>query len=432
MIGNQKIGLALSGGGYRAAGFHVGTLKKLNEFGVLKKVDVLSTISGGSITGAAYCLHKGDFKDFETKMIAAVTTKSVIGYVLRSWLFLRAAIPLGLLLLSSILLPFTRFASYSIIPLLVFIFLVIRYQFKLLPLSRIIEKAYDEFFYKGATLSMLCEQPEIAIGATNLQTQRHFTFSKRKMEDSTYAYYQPPVLFNGANFPVARAVIASSCVPFAFTPISVEECYFRDPSQAKSIDPKLVDGGVYDNQGVHKITQNNSSYACPVVIVSDAGNKLPFEKLYNNTLTLLLRTVDTFMARIKNFQMMQNIYQKPNQREIAYQSLGWDLENCVPGFYNDMVAGNISAAVLTAHQFPQNWIQAPKDFKPQIVQHMEERCQVKSILARALPADRLQKIRNIGTNLTRIKPALVNDMIIHAENLTELQVRLYCPSLSIN
>jgi NTE family protein len=428
---DQKIGLALSGGGYRAAGFHIGTLKKLHELGVLEKIDVLSTISGGSITGAAYCLHDGDFKDFESKMIAAVTTKSVIGYVLGSWLFLRAAIPGVLLLLASVMLPFTRLAAYSILPLLVFIFLIIRYQFKLLPLSRIIEKAYDEFFYKGATLKTLCECPEIAIGSTNLQTQRHFTFSKRKMEDSTYAYYQPPVLFNGAEFPVARAVIASSCVPFAFTPISIDECYFREPSQAKNIDPKLVDGGVYDNQGVHKITQNNSSYACQIVIVSDAGNKLPFEKLYNNTLTLLLRTVDTFMARIKNFQMMQNIYQKPNQREIAYLSLGWDLENCLPGFYNDLVAGNILPAILATHQLSIVWSQNPKNYKAEILQYMEERCQVKRILTKALPVDRLQKIRNIGTNLTRIKPALVDDMIIHAENLTELQLRLYCPNLLI-
>jgi len=431
MIIDKRIGIALSGGGYRAAGFHIGTLKKLDELGILKKVDVLSTISGGSITGAAYCLHKGDFKDFETGMIIKLTTKSVIRYVLTSWFFFRAVIFCLLFLVLSYWL-YNQWAPLGMLSFIVFIFLLVRYQFKILPVSRIIEKAYNQFFYNEATLSGLCEQPELAIGSTNLQTSRHFTFSKRKMEDSTYAYYKPPILFNGANFPVARAVMASSCVPFAFTPVSVDACYFRDQSLVSSVDPKLVDGGVYDNQGIHKITQDNSSYACQIVVVSDAGNHLPFEKAYTNTFTLLLRTVDTFMARIKNFQMMQNIYQVPNKREIAYLSLGWDLENCLPGFYDNLKTGNITPNVLTAHQLPEDWIKNPALHKAQILAYMEQRCRVKEILAISLPKDRLQSIRQISTNLTRIKPALIQDMIIHAANLTELQIRLYCPSLLIN
>lgn len=429
MINNKRIGVALSGGGYRAAGFHIGTLKKLNELGILTNVDVLSTISGGSITGAAYCLHQGDFKSFEEKMVGAITTKSVIRYVLTSWLFLRAAIPGAILVFSLFILPFTQWSGYSILSLLILIVLITRYQFRLLPLSLIIEKAYNDFFYHGAKLSDLCEQPELAIGSTNLQTSRHFTFSKRKMEDSTYAYYPTPIYFNGDNFPIARSVMASSCVPFAFTPVSIDQTYFRNPALATTVDPKLVDGGVYDNQGIHKITQDNSSYACQIVLVSDAGNHLPFEKSYNNTFTLLLRTVDTFMARIKNFQMMQNIYQVPNKREIAYQSLGWDLENCLPGFYDNLKKGIVAPCVLTAHQFPDDWIKNPAQYKDQILQYLENKCQIETLLAKSLPKDRLQKIRQIGTNLTRIKLQLVNDMIIHAENLTELQLRLYCPTL---
>lgn len=429
MQNTQRIGIALSGGGYRAAGFHIGSLRKLHELGVLPKTDVLSTISGGSITGAAYCLHQGSFEDFEQKVITALTTKSVICYVLTSWLFWRGAMPLVLLFLTAFFLPFTVLARFSTVPLLIFIFLVLRYQFKLLPLSKIIEKAYNEFFCLEATLSDLCDQPELAIGSTNLQTSRHFTFSKRKMEDSTYASYAQPILFNGSNFPVARAVMASSCVPFAFTPVTIDQSFYQEPAQFGKIDPQLVDGGVYDNQGIHKITQANSSYACDIIVVSDAGNKLPFQKFYNNTFTLLLRTVDTFMLRIKNFQMIQNLYQNLHRREIAYLSLGWDLDGCIPGFYNSMVEKNISPALLAAHQLPQNWIDEPSKFSKEIIGHLAARCNFTQISAQALPKERLAAIRCIGTNLTRIKPALVNDMIIHAANLTELQVRLYCPSL---
>jgi len=47
-MSKKTIGLALSGGGYRAAGFHLGTLRALNKLGVLPNIDRFSTISGGS------------------------------------------------------------------------------------------------------------------------------------------------------------------------------------------------------------------------------------------------------------------------------------------------------------------------------------------------------------------------------------------------
>ena len=47
----KRLGLALSGGGFRAAAFHLGTFLKLRELGLLDKVDVISCVSGGSIAG---------------------------------------------------------------------------------------------------------------------------------------------------------------------------------------------------------------------------------------------------------------------------------------------------------------------------------------------------------------------------------------------
>ena len=60
----KKIGLALSGGGYRAAAYHIGTLRALHKLNVLDKVDVISSVSGGSITAAYYVLNKD--KGFDT------------------------------------------------------------------------------------------------------------------------------------------------------------------------------------------------------------------------------------------------------------------------------------------------------------------------------------------------------------------------------
>jgi NTE family protein len=73
---------------------------------------------------------------------------------------------------------------------------------------------------------------------------------------STYQYMQPKVTFNAIDFPVVRAVMASSCVPFAFTLVSIDRKYFTNPNDAERVHPVLVDGGIYDNQGIHKTRIN--------------------------------------------------------------------------------------------------------------------------------------------------------------------------------
>jgi hypothetical protein len=45
------LGVALAGGGTKAASFSMGVLDGLNEKDMLKDVDVISTVSGGGYTG---------------------------------------------------------------------------------------------------------------------------------------------------------------------------------------------------------------------------------------------------------------------------------------------------------------------------------------------------------------------------------------------
>ncbi len=52
MARDTKFGIALSGGGIRSATICQGFLKTLNQYGVLKRADYLSTVSGGGFTGA--------------------------------------------------------------------------------------------------------------------------------------------------------------------------------------------------------------------------------------------------------------------------------------------------------------------------------------------------------------------------------------------
>lgn len=53
----RRFGLALSGGGFRAALFHLGVLARLAETDALRQLDVLSCVSGGSIVGACYAVR---------------------------------------------------------------------------------------------------------------------------------------------------------------------------------------------------------------------------------------------------------------------------------------------------------------------------------------------------------------------------------------
>ena len=52
-----KLGIGLSGGGFRASLFHIGFFARLAELDLLRHVEVLSGVSGGSIFGAYYYLE---------------------------------------------------------------------------------------------------------------------------------------------------------------------------------------------------------------------------------------------------------------------------------------------------------------------------------------------------------------------------------------
>jgi NTE family protein len=435
MQNNKKIGLSLSGGGYRAAAFHLGTLNKLDEMGILDKVDVLSTISGGSITGAAWCLHEGDYKSFHSEMKKKLETKNVISYIFRSAVFIGAVALVLAFLGTAIALSFTSYAPMLFLVLALLVYILLRYQFRIFPVSKVIEQAYRKFFFGNKTLSQLCkDRPVIAIGSSNLETGRPFTFSQRKMSDSGYAAkprYEVPVRFKNEKFPVARAVMASSCVPFAFTPIYIDSDFFEDPADTGRAKPVLVDGGVYDNQGIQKLTQNKSSYECDIIITSDAGGNFFANKKYPNAIMLLVRTVDLFMYRIKASQMQTNLYHniQNGARPISYFSLGWTLDRCLTGFVDNMIAKTILPEVLNMHGFQPTWIELPEKYRAEITAHLKEQTGFAAISARGLNEEDAAIASGVGTNLTSLSPDQTLCLITHAENLAELQVKLYCPML---
>jgi predicted acylesterase/phospholipase RssA len=62
----ERIALGLSGGGFRAAAYGLGTLNALHLLGLLDNVHQLSTVSGGTFAGAFYALRRKQGQNFET------------------------------------------------------------------------------------------------------------------------------------------------------------------------------------------------------------------------------------------------------------------------------------------------------------------------------------------------------------------------------
>src|SRR5271157_2106207 len=74
-VERDGIGLCLSGGGYRAALFHLGALRRLNELGILAKLKTISSVSGGSIVNAHLATRlpwplSGPVPDWESRVAA--------------------------------------------------------------------------------------------------------------------------------------------------------------------------------------------------------------------------------------------------------------------------------------------------------------------------------------------------------------------------
>lgn len=428
---DSRIGLSLSGGGYRAAAFHLGTLQKLEEMGILSGVSVISTISGGSIAGAAYMVSKDDFKKFEDDTIAKLSSKNLIARAFFTYPASRFTIFFAIFLIVVIYFITHHQPLAVLLTFLAFLFLLYFFQFWIFPVSKAIEKSYAAFFTKRKTLSELPEQPVLVVGSTNLQTARPFVFSKSFMGDSAYTYAETPIRFLVKDFPLARAVMASSCVPAAFSPVIIDREYFEKPELFDTYKPVLADGGVYDNQGIHKIMQSGS-FACDIVITSDAGNQLKPEKVLRNSLQIAMRAMNVFMTRIKNVQMITDVYQNHSlaNKEVAYLSLGWDADNCIPGFVRNLKSGDVPDAVIARHGLKDEWIQHPEQYEKEIAGKLSENIKYETIVKP--DKAELSLARGVGTNLTPLKLPEIRALMKQAAALTEIQIRLYCPSLYSN
>lgn len=431
MINRKKVGLALSGGGYRAVAFHLGVFKKLNELEVLDKIDVISTISGGSIAGAYYLIKKKNFDDFYKSLYHSLQKSTLKRVILAprfifTVLILVALLSMGLIFLDS---------GWGISLTLFLICIILIFFHNIFPTTNLIAAAYDDVFFKKKCIKEFPETPAIAINATNIETGDIWTFSQRKMGDSSYSYPKDKgtkIKFEQDNFPISFAVASSTAVPYIFNPVVIKKKYFVNPKDHKRVRPRLIDGGVYDNQGIHKITQNNSSYKCDIIICSDASN--PFNAKFNgvNPFFILKRVLELLMRRIKTMQFIRDVYQFSGSTidEIAYYSLDWQYEKCITGFVDAVKRGIIRKHIIQEHnienELPGSLINIPPE---KIGSFIKEKIAYNSITRNGLTNNQINYISKISTTLGGLKKDQLELLERHAEVLTELQLKLYCPSV---
>ncbi|WP_373827733.1 patatin-like phospholipase family protein [Bacteroides heparinolyticus] len=418
MINNSRLGLALSGGGYRAAAYHIGALRALHKLGVLDKVDVISSVSGGSIIAASYALHEGNYESFE-KEFSQKMRKGVLHLA-----FINLTLMLALVGLA------TWFGGvWGLAASLVVLWFA---WYKVLPVSNLIAWQYDRLFFHGKKLKDLKSCPVVTINATDYPTVSQFTFSCERM----YDYYYGDGAFYHEQFPVSKAVMASSCVPFIFCPIRIPMTFWTSVMNRKK-QPMLLDGGLYDNQGTHVLTDKMSPYKCSYIIVSDAGNGEVSDKWVFNPLVTLKRTSEVFMQRIKKIQIQQNLFMKAHpDKRFAYALLEWDVnERMLKGFVDNLKHDNIDPEVVAAHQITPEDIAQLKNSDTavaagvRIIAQLKRNIQWDDYKDLKTSEEEHKKAYAISTGLSGLCKEKIELLSKEAEWKVMMQVRLYLPML---
>jgi len=322
---DRILGIALSGGGSRAAVFGAAALEALSEHGILGQVSHLSSVSGGSLAAAyllAYppgcgevttrkaerdCWHDY-FSQFKQHMRANY----------RAQMHRRNARP-------------TRFSS---------------------PTRRAtsLQEAFDKSFLHGKTFGELGSRPVLLINATSYDETRRFVFANvclaegavdrsdrstphaakryRSMAEEAlaqralqaYTFSRPgcprPV---PGDLPVSLAVVASAAFPPLTGPVSIEV-----PSACDGGEPEwwhLGDGGVIENSGTDSLEE--------ILLLRLAAGGPPLDKALILSVDAGARPDPEELKRQKHFNMYRSppkvslVVDSPRVRGQAYHDIFW-------------------------------------------------------------------------------------------------------------
>ena len=314
-----KLGLALSGGGFRSALFHLGVLARLAELDLLRKIDVISSVSGGSIIAAYYYLKvKALLEKPAVEGQAPPEREAYIRMVGEIETDFLAAVQKNMLMrtfLDPVKNARMMAVEYSNTERLAE--LLTKYFFQPITQKHAGIKQ-DRIQLKNirirpvaANLAPETRVPYLIINATSLNTGHLWQFTsvsageqrvsheaghdigflkKFNYSDERLTIEERKILYN---ITLGQAVAASSCVPGIFEPLQIGNLY---KAEGSPLTVRLADGGLVDNQGLTSLFVEG----CTHIICSDASEILKIEHHPSTQfLNVALRTNDILMDRIR-------------------------------------------------------------------------------------------------------------------------------------
>lgn len=317
----RKKGLALSGGGFRAALFEIGVLAALAEVDELRDVEVISCVSGGSIIGTYYYLHLK--KLLQQKADEEITRQDYINLVkMIETDFLRGVqqnlrMHIFTGLFDNLKMVFSKtysrsyrlgmlYQRYFYLPLFNKDEQVKRTKLFMEDL-KIVPKDNPDFNLGLHNWERTNKVPQLILNATCLNTGHNWQFTATWMGEPPawlsksfdvkkrlrrMYYKDAPGSYK--QFPVGNAVAASSCVPVLFEPLVLKDLY-------PGIDVELVDGGVHDNQGIASILEQE----CDCIYVCDGSSQLPDDAgTTANEFSLFFRVDNVAQERVRETQLL--------------------------------------------------------------------------------------------------------------------------------
>jgi predicted acylesterase/phospholipase RssA len=273
----MDIGLALSGGGFRATLFHLGVIRRLAAEGKLSEVSRIASVSGGSVAAAhlvanwkKYNSSRDEFEAIAAELIA-LTKVDVRGHIGRR---------LPSLWLWTTLIPG---------------------QWQKTP-TRLLAKYYDRHIFHDAYLNDMVGEgrPELLILSTNLSLPGLACFGQKQLLNIPFEESAIDPIETTLN-PLAQVVAASSAYPGFFPPIHLSHTDVG--AREGKMGQYFTDAGVFDNLGLFGL---NAGATGPLdhIYASDAGRSfVPREEAEFGIFRTALRAVDIFMFRIRQLDL---------------------------------------------------------------------------------------------------------------------------------
>ena len=219
---DPKLAVCLSGGGYRAMLYHLGALRRLNEFGLLAVADRFSSVSGGSITAAVLAREWGALGfDQDGRAQGFESVERILFDLAGKTIDWQSGV-IGIV-------PGTTGAAQ-------------------------LAHRYRRFLFGAATLQDVpADRPRFVFNTTNMATGNLFRWSGSYGADHAVGRIDRPALG------LAEVVAASSAFPPVLSPLRITPpgpVLNHETGQPVKEQPSrlwLTDGGVYDNLGLQTV-----------------------------------------------------------------------------------------------------------------------------------------------------------------------------------